>query len=86
MHKIDNYYCLIRLILPKNIAVYMFQENHIRINYPICFTAYSANALYKLMCVYKGIKYLSIYHYLYLGQEIYKAEQTLFLGQQYIQD
>nr|QOS04651.1 hypothetical protein [Sarcopeltis skottsbergii] len=82
----DNCYCLIRLILSKDIVLYFFQDPKHNINHPICFTACSANVLSKLIYVYKNTRYLSVQHYLYLGQEIYKAEQCLFLGQEYIQN
>ena len=82
----DNCYCLIRLILSKDIVLYFFQDHNQNINYPVCFTAYNANILHKLIDVYKNTRYLSIQHYLYLGQEICKAEQCLFLGQKYIQN
>ena len=46
----------------------------------------SAHIMYTLMGLHDTFQNLSTNHILYLGQEIYKAELSLNLGQQYTQN
>nr|YP_009295713.1 conserved hypothetical plastid protein [Mastocarpus papillatus]AOL58197.1 conserved hypothetical plastid protein [Mastocarpus papillatus] len=82
----DNCYCLIRLVFRKHISLYCFQQKSQTFNYPICFTAYNTDILFKLIFVYVVAKNISLSHCLYLGRELYKAELCLILGQEYIQN
>uniref|UniRef100_UPI00300296A1 Ycf91 n=1 Tax=Anunuuluaehu liula TaxID=3049639 RepID=UPI00300296A1 len=84
--KMDNSYCLIRLVLYENIALYCFQVKSKTYNYPICFTAHNADKLYKIIFIHKMLKNISLKHCIYLGQELYKAELCLKFGQEYIQN
>jgi len=90
----DLFYCLIRVVFHKKIAIYFVvrkdqfnSSNQCCINlYPTCFTAYSANSLIKLLSLHECFSISSIEHLLYLGKELYKAEIALIFNQIYIQE
>jgi len=85
----DNFYCLIRITSEHIISLYYFPINHnvLGNTMPTCFTAKTANAMFELISSYRFFsKQISINHALYLGQELYKAEIALKLGQKYIQN
>lgn len=84
----NNYYCVIRLfnntIVLNLIKINKYYTDTQRI-FPICFSASSANILYKLVILHKEFYSLSLNHILYISQELHKAEIAIFLNQQYIQ-
>nr|YP_009295817.1 hypothetical protein Schim_071 [Schimmelmannia schousboei]AOM64752.1 hypothetical protein Schim_071 [Schimmelmannia schousboei] len=84
----DNSYCLIRVSINQKIVLYYFDNNQKvkNINYPICFTSYSANLIYRLLSIHNCFQLCSISHILYMSQELYKAELCLIFNQNYIQD
>ena len=80
----DNYYSLIQL-KSANIILYLFPSLSDRL-YPLCLICQSSDQMYILMDFHDVFLRLSLYHVLYLGQEIYKVELSLKLGQQYTQN
>ena len=79
--KIDDSYCLIKCVPRYKIWLALFQDK-----YPICLISNSATIMHELIDAHDTFRTLSISHILYLGQEIYKAEISLTLGQNYVQD
>lgn len=90
----DSCYCLVRIILNKKLCLYYlsFKSSHKisykvkTIDYPICFTAQSAENIIKLLSLHAYFDLISINHAFYLGMELYKAELSFFLKQTYIQN
>nr|QCI09129.1 hypothetical protein [Inkyuleea mariana] len=86
----DNFYCLIRVIVHKKrkLSLYYFSHNITKQSfiYPICFTASNINVMFKLLSMHNCFNQASIYHILYIGQELYKAELCLAFNQIYIQE
>ena len=84
----NNYYCLIRLF-NNTIVLNLIKINNYDIDtkktFPICFSASSASILYRLIALHKEFYSLPLSHILYISQELYKAEMTIFFNQQYIQ-
>ena len=85
----DYLYSLIKI---KNktgkIEVYFINMNNNQKSniYPLCFTAYNVNSIFLLLSLHDILLSLSVLHTLYLGKELFKAEISLIIGQQYIQD
>lgn len=79
--QIDDIYCVIKYTPTNKMFLCLFQKH-----YPICLIVHSARIMYVLIDIHDAFDKLSTSHLLYLGQEIYKAELSLALGQQYIQD
>lgn len=90
----DSCYCLVRIILNKKLSLYYLNFKSSckisykvkKIDYPICFTAKSAENILKLLSLHSYFDLISINHAFYLGIEVYKAELSLFLKQIYIQN
>lgn len=86
----DNLYFLIRVSSNQLIELYCikYSLNNLNYNYiyPICFTASTSKNILYLLNFHKLVNYISIYHALYLGRELYKAEIALFTKQKYIQE
>nr|YP_009391820.1 hypothetical protein [Acrosorium ciliolatum]ARW59964.1 hypothetical protein [Acrosorium ciliolatum] len=86
---IDNLYCLIKVLEGQKIELYCINNevniNISKYNYPLCFTAFKSNFIIELFCLYDNLNFLSTYHALYLGQELYKAEVSYAINQIYIQ-
>nr|YP_009297004.1 hypothetical protein Ceram_071 [Ceramium japonicum]AOM66347.1 hypothetical protein Ceram_071 [Ceramium japonicum] len=90
----DSFYCLVSIILNKKISLYCFKNTHsnyiaqkmTKICYPICFSAKSSKNILKLFSLHSYNNLISINHAFYLGQELYKAELSLFFNQVYIQN
>nr|YP_009244292.1 hypothetical protein Gvag_079 [Gelidium vagum]AMK96534.1 hypothetical protein Gvag_079 [Gelidium vagum] len=83
---IDQKYCLITAI-QEDQQIIMYYYDYSASDYPICFTSYQSSVLiYKLIYLYDDLNTLSIVHLLYLAQELYKAELSLYFKQIYIQD
>ena len=83
--KMDNYYCLIKFILPSSYILYLFDNRFID-KYPLCLASYSSNMICDLIDLHDVFIILSVKHTLYLGKELYKAEICSKLGQKYIQN
>ena len=79
----DQHYSLIQSA-ESNIILYLFHNKSL-INYPICLISSSSNDIYQLISIHDIFLKLSLCHLLYLAQEVYKAELSSILGQQYIQ-
>ena len=90
----DSFYCLVRIILNKQLSLYYLHftssrnfTNKIKtIDYPICFTARSSQNIIKLISLHSCFDLITHNHAFYLGRELYKAELSLFLKQIYIQN
>lgn len=81
----DTYYCLIKLRSSSSIILYLFHSQY-TFKYPLCLVSSSSSIMYKLMSLHDSFMSLSFGHVLYLGQELYKAEMSLKLSQDYIQN
>nr|YP_009393686.1 hypothetical protein [Caloglossa beccarii]ARW62248.1 hypothetical protein [Caloglossa beccarii] len=82
----DDFYCLIKLVKKKIEFYFIKNKSNAGIyNYPICFTGFTVNLLTVLIQSHELINFLSIDHWLYLGQELFKIEVAIFSGQEYIQ-
>ena len=79
--QIDDSYCLIKCTPTHKIILCLFYKQ-----YPVCLICNSAKAMYTLLNLHDAFQNLSMNHMLYLGQEIYKAELSLILGQKYTQN
>ena len=94
LNYMDSFYCLVRIIFQKKIALYyMVKEDNFKscekkklYLYPTCFTANSANSMIKLLSLHNFLYMSSIEHALYLGKELSKAEMALIFSQIYIQE
>lgn len=87
----DNSYALIRICNKKTIQVYYFlyslYYNPTICKYPICFTANNSYLMFMLLSVHKTFCSLTTTnHKLYLGKELYKAEISIQLNQEYVQE
>ena len=82
--KMDIYHCLIRTRF-SYIILYVYNYSYM-VTSPICILSNSSITIYKLMNYHDQFLNFSSSHLLYLGRELYKAELSLKLGQQYIQD
>jgi len=84
---IDNDYCMISLRKEKIIVSYFRSIKKNKFN--ICqvnFIALSSDLLFDLMNKHKFLpKSISLSHALYIGKEIYKAELSNILLQEYVQ-
>lgn len=85
----DTAYILIRVCSKKTIELHYFKcsvyYNDTINRYPICFTSDSIYLMFFLVSLHKEFSFLSTQHKLYLGKELYKAEISIQLNQQYIQ-
>lgn len=90
----DPFYCLVRIILNKQLSLYCFNYNFsvnidqkiLKISYPLCFTAKSSKNILKLFSLHPCYNLISTNHAFYLAIELYKAELCLVLHQSYTQD
>ena len=90
----NSFYCLVRIILNKKIALYCFHckvpqitdYNISNISCPICFTAKSFSKMIQLLSVHSCFNSITLSHMSYLAIELYKAELSLSLNQVYIQN
>nr|YP_009392649.1 hypothetical protein [Bostrychia tenella]ARW61211.1 hypothetical protein [Bostrychia tenella] len=86
----DTSYVLIRVYNQETIEVYYFKCNtycnRTLYKYPICFTANNIHCMFILISLHNEFIFLSTQHKLYLGKELYKAEISIQLNQQYIQE
>jgi len=90
----DSFYCLVRIILNKKLALYCFNcispevisYKFSVVSSPICFTANSSKHIIKLLSLHSCFNLISVNHMSYLAIELYKAELSLILEQVYIQN
>lgn len=84
---LDKDYCIIevkhKIIIFSYFRPFLKNKNQY---YQINFYSYSADVLCNLINQHNGLaRSISLSHALYIGQEIYKAELSIILFQQYIQ-
>nr|WOA02478.1 hypothetical protein [Gloiopeltis furcata] len=81
----DNSYCLISVLRSNesSLCCYFYFNSK---SYPIFIRAKYSILIYVLICKHRHLRRLSCSHYLYLGGEIYKAELSLLLDQEYTQN
>nr|YP_009396983.1 hypothetical protein [Spyridia filamentosa]ARW66169.1 hypothetical protein [Spyridia filamentosa] len=86
----DNCYCIIKVLNSVIIAYCAYKDlNAISspfLDYYICFTAHQSTHICRLLALHDFSENISLQHAFYLGQEFYKAEISLILSQEYIQE
>lgn len=89
----DTIYCNIRVIYKIKLEILIFYNINKNLKfyqtlnkYPLCIVGNNSKDLFLLFSICHHTAYFSLYHLLYLGKEISKAEIAMLIGQSYVQE